>query len=199
MADEARSTRVPGPLRRSARLLLGPSALRRPSDRLEGILIVLLSAAFLAVVALAPGLALRSYRSEQAAAARLHPATAVLTQTGPGNGYMSSLGETRARWRAPDGRWRSGTLTTLTAPDILGAGAGARVGVWLTSSGQPQNPPPDGTAVFAVVVMAIGAVCAAGLLLGICYWLCRLALDRRRLTAWTSDWSLTGPGWTTRL
>jgi hypothetical protein len=47
--------------------------------------------------------------------------------------------------------------------------------------------------------MAAGAVCAAGLVLAICYWLCRLALDRRRLAAWTSDWSMTGPGWTTRL
>lgn len=199
MADEAPRPRVPGALRRSARLLVGPSAVRRPSDRLEGILIVVLSAAFLAVVALAPSLALRYYRSEQAAAARLHPATAVLTQNGPSNGYMSSLGDTRAGWRAPDGHWQSGTLTTLTAPDILGAPAGARVRVWLTGSGQPQNPPPGGTALFSIAVTAFGAVCAAGIVLAICYWLGRLVLDRRRLAAWTSDWSLTGPGWTTRL
>lgn len=199
MTDKTRRARVPGALRRSARLLAGPSALRRPSDRLEGVLIMLLAAAFLAVVALAPGLALRYYRSVEAAAARLHPATAVLTQTGPADSYTSSLGEAQARWRAPDGQWRSGALTTLTAPDILGARAGARVRVWLTGSGQPQNPPPGETTAFAVAVMAAGAVCAAGLVLAICYWLCRLALDRRRLAAWTSDWSMTGPGWTTRL
>lgn len=200
MSNRARRTGVPGALRRLTRLLVGPGALRRPSDRLEGILIVMLAAAFLAVAALAPGLALRYYRSEQAAAARLRPATAVLTQTGPPSSYMSSLGEAQARWRAPDGRWRSGPLTTLTAPDILGARAGARIRVWLTGSGQPQNPPPGGAEVlFAVVVTAVGAVCTAGLLLAICYWLGRLALDRRRLAAWTSEWSLTGPGWTTRL
>ena len=31
-----------------------------------------------------------------------------------------------------------------------------------------------------------------------CYGLCRLVLDRRRLAAWESAWSLTGPRWTTR-
>ena len=28
--------------------------------------------------------------------------------------------------------------------------------------------------------------------------LCRLVLDRRRLAAWASAWSLTGPRWSTR-
>jgi hypothetical protein len=32
----------------------------------------------------------------------------------------------------------------------------------------------------------------------VCYGLCRLVLDRRRLAAWESAWSLTGPRWTTR-
>jgi hypothetical protein len=33
----------------------------------------------------------------------------------------------------------------------------------------------------------------------LCYWLCRLVLDRRRLAVWASEWSMTGPRWTTRL
>jgi alkylmercury lyase len=32
----------------------------------------------------------------------------------------------------------------------------------------------------------------------ISYALCRLALDRRRLSAWESAWALIGPRWTTR-
>jgi len=123
---------------------------------------VLLWATFLAMIALAPVLAGRLYQSQQAAAARLHPATAVLTENGPGDSYGSSSGEASARWRAPGGQRRSGTLTTLTAPGILGVPAGSSVTVWLTSSG-------------------------------------RLAIDRRRLAAWTADWSLTGPRWTSRL
>jgi hypothetical protein len=38
----------------------------------------------------------------------------------------------------------------------------------------------------------------AAIFLIICYWLCRLALDRRRLAAWESAWALVGPRWTTR-
>ncbi len=201
MTDEARTIRMPwllAALRRSARLIVGRSVLRRPSDRLEGIVVVLLSAAFLAAVAAAPDLAERFYKSEQAAAARLHPATAVLTQSGPGSSYNSSLGEASARWRSPAGQWRSGTLTTVTAPGILGASAGARVRVWLTRSGQPQDPPPGGPTAFAAVVIAVAVVCGAGIVLVICYWLCRKGIDRRRLAAWASEWSLTGPGWTSR-
>ncbi len=37
-----------------------------------------------------------------------------------------------------------------------------------------------------------------GIVLIICYRLCRLALDRRRLAAWESDWALIGPRWTSR-
>jgi len=198
MADKAPKIRVPGALRRSARLAAGPSLLRRPSDRLEGIVIMLLAVAFVAAIAAAPALALRLYRSEETAAARLHPGTAVLTQNGPDSGFGTSLGEVQARWRAPGGQPRSGTLTTVTAPGILGASAGSGVRVWLTGSGQPQNPPPGGGAAFSAVVIAAGMVCGAGIMLGICYGLCRLILDRRRLAAWTSEWSLTGPGWTAR-
>ena len=48
--------------------------------------------------------------------------------------------------------------------------------------------------------LAVGAGAAGGAVaaLLICYALCRLALDRRRLAAWESAWSLTGPRWTTR-
>ena len=70
MTDEPRTIRMPwllAALRRSARLIVGRSVLRRPSDRLEGIVVVLLSAAFLAAVAAAPDLAERFYKSEQAA------------------------------------------------------------------------------------------------------------------------------------
>jgi ABC-type Fe3+ transport system permease subunit len=123
----------------------------------------------------------------------------VLTQAGPGNGLLVTSGEAAARWRAPDGHRRWGWLTTTTAPDIGGAPAGARVQVWLTRSGEPEAPPPGPwEAGFASVMVAIGAACCAGILLIICYWLCRLALDRRRLAAWASEWSVAGPRWTTR-
>jgi hypothetical protein len=196
-------TRVPAwaPARivRLARLVIGPNRLRRPCDRLEGFLVMLLVAAFLAAVAAAPNFGERLYRAQRADAAQLHPATAVLTQSGPSAGDVTAEGEAAARWRAPDGPPQKGILTTVTAPGISGAAARARVQVWLTGAGQPEAPPVGvAQSIFGSVLMAIGAVCCTALVLLICYWLGRLALDRRRLAAWTSDWSLTGPRWTTR-
>jgi hypothetical protein len=181
-----------------ARLLLGPSTLRRPSDRLEGLIAVLLSAVLLAAIAAASCFAVRFYRSERADAARLHPATAVLTRNGPADNAISN-GMVTARWRAPDGRPRSGTLTTALAPGITGARAGTRVPVWLTGSGQPQDPPARAAAAaITSVAVALSAVCGVALVLLLCYWLCRLVLDRRRYAAWASEWSTIGPKWTTR-
>jgi hypothetical protein len=197
MADTVRA--ACRPVRRLARLFIGPNKLRRPSDRIEGTVVALLSAVFLAAIAAAPWLGVRAYHSQRAATAGLRPAVAVLTQAGPGNAYLPATGEVAARWRAPDGQGRSGFLTTMTAPDIGGAPAGARVQVWLTRSGEPAPPPPGAWEVaLASVAIAIGAPCCGGIVLIICYWLCRQALDRRRLAAWASEWSVTGPRWTTR-
>jgi hypothetical protein len=184
---------------RLARLLIGSNKLRRPSDRIEGLLITLLVAVFLAAVAAAPYFGERLYHVQAAGATQLHAATAVLTQSGPSSTYVTSVGEAAARWRAPDGPWQKGMLSTVTAPGITGAADGARVKVWLTESGQPKSPPVDAfETMFASVVLSIAALAGAAIVLFICYWLGRLALDRRRLVKWAYEWSLTGPRWTTR-
>ena len=91
-------------------------------------------------------------------------------------------------------------LTAVTAPGISGAPDGARVQVWLTYSGQPQAPPVGAAdSMFAAVVFASIAVAGVAIVLLICYGLGRVAIDRRRMARWTSEWSLTGPRWTTRL
>jgi hypothetical protein len=192
--------RAPTMAVRLARMLIGPNKLRRPSDRLESLLAALLAAAFLAAVAAAPWFGGHLYQAQRADAAHLHPATAVLTQAGPSDDYVTSIGEAAARWRAPDGRPERGVLSTAAAPGISGAAAGTRVRVWLTGSGQPVAPPVDtADSIFSSVVLATGAVLGVAVALVICYWLGRVAIDRRRLAKWTSEWSLTGPRWTTRL
>jgi hypothetical protein len=185
-------------LPRLARLVIGHNGLRRRSDRIEGGLIVMLSAVFLAVVVATSLIAAHIYRSQRMAAARLHPVAAVLSQTGPSD-ILTGYGQVRARWRAPDGQQRAGTLTTDTAPGIWNAPAGARVRVWVTASGQPAAPPPGRSAMIlsALLVPFWGAGTAAVVLV-ICYWLGRLMLDRRRLADWESAWALTGPRWTSR-
>jgi hypothetical protein len=188
-----------GLLWRLGRLFIGPNKLRRRTDRAESAIVLLLLAVFLAVVAAAPYLGVRIYQSERAHAPHLYPAVAVLSQRGPTGDGILGYGQAAARWRAPDGQWRSGTLTTDTAPGISGAPAGARVRVWLTGSGEPAAPPGSlAGRVFTAVLLTMDGIGCAAIVLLILYWLCRRALDRRRLTAWESDWALTGPGWTTR-
>jgi hypothetical protein len=99
---------------RPARLLLGPDRLRRPCDRLEGLLVTLLAAVFLVAVAAAPRFAEHLYQSQRADAAQLHTATAVLTQNGPSDNYVTTVGEATAlvAVRVPV---EDGSLTDLTA------------------------------------------------------------------------------------
>lgn len=197
MAGEARA---PGRLpRRMTRFLMSRNKLRRSSDRTEAAIVAVLSAAFLGAVAVAPSFGMRIYQWELARSAHLHQAVAVLSQAGPPVSYWFGYGEATARWQLPDGKWRSGLLTTGNAPAIEGAPAGARVRVWLTGSGEPADPPPSQSGlVFGAAALAFGASCGAGLVLAMCYGLARVVLDRRRLAAWESDWALTGPRWTTR-
>jgi hypothetical protein len=189
---------APGLPRRVTRLLIGKSGLRRPSDRIEGALVALLSAVFVACAVPAALLGWRFCQVQSAEAARLHPAVAVVSNVFPYVGSLFPAGEVTAQWRAPDGQRRSGILTTTTAPSIWGAQAGTRVPVWLTASGNPASPPDAVAVVQTAVLMATGAWIGAGLALGICYLACRVLLDRRRLAGWESDWALTGPRWTTR-
>jgi hypothetical protein len=191
-----------GVTRRMSRLvrwLTGRNALRRPVDRIEGAVLVALSTALVVAVAMAAVLGTHAYQSQRAASASLHPAVAVLIQAGPFYGNVTHIGQAEARWRDRWGGKRSGVLTTVSAPGILGAAAGARIPVLLDRSGQPVAPPRSRAAmVLNALVKGAAAAGGAGVALLICYVLCRLALDRRRLAAWESAWSLTGPRWTTR-
>jgi len=186
-------------MRRWARMLMGRNELRRSCDRVEGAVAALLAAAFLAAIAAAFVLGAHIYSHQRAEAARLHPGLAVLTHSGPYNTGLNAIGETTARWHAPDGQARSGMLTTVNTPGIWDAAAGQRVQVWLTAAGQPAAPPPGAAEVmFTAIVIGFSATCGAGAVLIGGYGLTRLLLDRRRLAAWESAWELTGPQWTPR-
>jgi hypothetical protein len=191
-----------GATRRMSRLvrwLAGRNALRRPVDRIEGAVLVALSAALLVAVAVAALLGMHTYHSQRAASVSLRPAVAVLIQAGPIYVSPAYIGQAEARWRDRGGGEGSGVLTTVSTPDIVGAAAGARIPVWLDRSGQPAAPPGGQVAmILNALAEAAAAAGGAAVALLICYALCRLALDRRRLAAWESAWSLTEPRWTTR-
>jgi len=184
---------------RLARFLTGRNALRRPVDRIEGAVLVALSAAFGLAVVIACMAGTHTYQVQHAATVGLRSASAVLLQDGPSADSLGRVGQAKARWLLPGGGEQSGELTTATAPDIAGAIDGARIPVWLDRSGQPVAPPGGQLAMIVNALAAsTEAAGAAGMTLLVCYGLCRLVLDRRRLAAWESAWSLTEPRWTTR-
>jgi hypothetical protein len=182
---------------RLARMLAGRNPLRRPIDRFEGLVLVVLTAVFGVAVAVAAIVGMHTYQSQQAAV-RVRPAVAVLAQPGPPAGSFPRVGQAQARWESPGGE-RSGVLTTVTVPAISGAAAGTRVAVWLNPSGQPAAPPP-GPAVMIIYALVTGVAVTgvAGVALLIAYALARHALDRRRLAGWETAWARTGPRWTTQ-
>ena len=185
------------PLQRLGRLLLGRNELRRPADRVEGIVVAFLSAALLAAAVAAASFAGHLYRSEHAATARMWPTVAVLSQPGPVAATPTAAAT--ASWRLPNGRQRSGTLTAVTVPAIYGAPAGASVRVWLDRAGRPVPSPPSTSDLVADALAAwVSGTAGAALVLALCYSLCRIVLDRHRLAKWESAWAVTGPRWTSR-
>jgi hypothetical protein len=193
MTSEARAPRR---WPRLARLISGKNELRRSSDRIEGAVLVALSAAFLAAAVMAVFLAAHVYQSQRAFAAALRPAVAVLSKLGPVLYNTEPAAQVQASWVLSNGTERSGFLTTGIAPAIYGAPAGTSVWVWLDRSGEPQLPPAGRreivvSALIAGTIVIIGAA----VLFMLFYRLCRLALDRHRLAMWGSAWAATGPPW----
>lgn len=182
---------VVGRLIRIARLVgFGRNPLRRPSDRVEGLVLVV--AALIVVTAVPAGVvagrAVAADRSREAArlAAEGRPATAVLLADAPapaGDGIPTAR-PVPARWRV-DGHTRTGTVTVRP-----GLHRGDTVPVRVDAAGAPLAPPEprerialDGVGTGLAVLFGAGA---AALLLGVAT---RWLLDRRRLAAWTAAWS----------
>jgi hypothetical protein len=181
---------------RLARLLVGRNPLRRPYDRIEGAVLLVLSAAFLAAMAGASLAGTHLYQSQRAADAGLHRATATVIQGGP-HSRLTPDWEVPARWPAPGGRERSGVLTAVDASALTSTAPGTRAPVWLNRDDEPAAP-SSGQVIIITGALLTAIITAAGaaLVLLICYGLCCVALDKRRLAEWESAWAATGPRWT---
>lgn len=194
--------RAGGSLPRLRRLVLSRNELRRPSDRIEGAIIALLVAAFLATVVAAACFAGHIYRSQAAPAARSRPTAAVPSRPGP---VASQATVAEARWRRPGGTRRAGTQTTAPDPATYHVPAIYRVPPatvvrgWPGYSAGPRPLQPGrrnrvADALLAGIAIAIGAA----VVLILCYRLCRTVLDRHRLAKWGAAWAVVGPQWTSR-
>jgi hypothetical protein len=171
--------------------------LRRRLDRVEGVIVGGLAVAFLAGAPLAAGAAghlsyLYGAHTAHAQQAAWHQVPAVLLATAPTTGYTGYLSQVRARWRAPDGAWRTGRV-----PAPPGERAGGMVRVWVDAAGRPTGPPLQLLQVHGQAVLAaILAPVVLGLVLLCTGQLAHYLLGRRRLAAWGAEWRATGPQWT---
>jgi hypothetical protein len=171
--------------------------LRRTLDRVEaavagGLIVAFLAAAPLA--ALTTGHAVyRSWsRTADTQQAAWHQVPAVLLAAVSTSGYDD--GQVPARWRAPDGRRRTGTV-----PAPSGARAGRTVAVWVDAAGQPTGSPVTLSQARDIAALAAVLACiAVGFLVVCAGLLARGILGRRRLAAWDADWQATEPQWTGR-
>jgi hypothetical protein len=188
-----------------ARLLRGRrldrNPLRRGSDRAETVVLGALLAAFLAAAPFAAHAAgswahASAVRDAQAQRASLHQVTATLVRAAP---VLSSYGSAsdfavEARWRAPDGRVRTGELVVTAT-----AAAGRSTRIWVDRTGRLTGPPLSRDRVTGRVQLAVGvAVGSLAVLLIVAAWLARGGIDRRRMAAWDADWLANGPRWSPR-
>ena len=188
-----------GRLLRGRRLDRNP--LRRRSDRTETVVLGALLAIFLAAAPFAAHAAgswayTLSARQAQVQRATVHQVPATLLEPAPTwSAYTNGVAPgVDARWRAPDGRMRTGELFVSA-----GAAAGSTILVWTNRAGQLAGPPLEPVQLASRAQMAaVAAAASIAVTLIVAGWLARRSLDRRRLAAWDADWQATGPRWSPR-
>jgi len=176
--------------------------LRRPIDRFECVLRMLLVLAFVICGPLvAPATA---HLSQAAGLAEVHreaswrQVDAVLLRPAPshfsGYGSMTTFW-VAARWRAPSGAIREGMVPTRT-----GIPAGTKVRIWVDRAGRVTGREPMTASVVQArsVVFEVGSLAGLAAALLFLAWLIRLMLNRRRMAYWGIEWACFGPRWTTR-
>jgi len=184
----------------SRRLGLDGNPLRRRIDKLAACMAALLMAVFLIG---APMLSVAAARWAGHAAAtaqrvarswRQVPAVLLRGASLPAVGGAFGTSWVTARWTAPDGHQRAGTIPVST-----NLAAGRTVQLWVDTAGSPTGPPPhNGAIVASEALTALLATAALGTVL---WWLAgagRWMLNRRRLAAWEAAWAAVGPQWTWR-
>jgi hypothetical protein len=103
------------------------------------------------------------------------------------------LVQVAARWVAPDGSERTGTVPAA------GGRSGERIEVWVDRSGEiTPAPVPLSTSAVLIITVTVGAVLAWGALLMAAQFLIRGRLDRRRIVGWDIEWQRIEPLWSGR-
>ena len=176
----------------------GRNPLRRRVDRIEVALMIALVAVFLVGAPFAGMVASDWARHGAAAASRLeratwHPVAAVVERGVPpqsnplGAAYPTNVA---VRWTL------DGVMHTGTVKAAAGTPAGATVRIWTSRSGQQTAPPLDASQIAHQGALAgVLAVAGLALLVIVSALVIRRILDCRRMAAWDTEWSATGPQW----
>ncbi len=188
---------------RCARWLgLDRNPLRRPADRLEValrliVLIVILAGVPLASIGVGRAVYHAGLRQAQAERATEHQASAMLTRPAPAHGSPDPYSgvETAwvsARWVGPNGTIHYGQVLAAA-----GKAKGTAVTIWTDASGSAIDPPESHADIVSSVFVGSAST---GLLLTLAlvglHVLGHRVLDRRRMRAWDAEWRTTGPRWT---
>jgi hypothetical protein len=183
-------------------LALDHNPLRRPADRLEVVLRLIVLIVILAGVPLASigagravdHMSIRQAHAEQAAD---HQVAAVLIQSAPAHGSPDPYTGIQIAWVAA--RWvaANGTIHYGSVLAAAGAGKGSTIALWTNASGAATDPPEThGDIVSNVFVVSTSTALMLIVALVGLQGLGRCLLDRRRMTAWETEWRSTGPRWT---
>ena len=177
--------------------------LARAADRAEAIARVLLTAVWLCAIPVMIIVASSVWHSVSVAAESAQQSriatTAQLLEDAPAmttddQGVVAyQLVQVAARWVAPDGSERTGTVPAA------GGRSGERIEVWVDRSGEiTPAPVPLSTSAVLIITVTVGAVLAWGALLMAAQFLIRGRLDRRRIAGWDIEWQRIEPLWSGR-
>lgn len=179
----------------------GRNPLRRRSDLVESIALMLVLFGALAVLPIAVQVGQAAFehgvRTSAQVAAGSHRSVAVLLENAEvlgssvGDSGSSGVSHANATWSAPDGTQRSGVIEVG-----YGDRAGQRISLWTNDNGDPLTPPKTATDLRTEAIM-VGLLFAAGwsVLLGAGYAVCRMRLNRRRLAQWDTEWARVSEKW----
>ncbi|MEV6900279.1 hypothetical protein [Amycolatopsis sp. NPDC051372] len=198
--DSARSAL--SPVARFLRLVR-PAVRRRPSvriwDRIEAVLILVLSAALFGSVPVCFGLASSVFAEDRATDARAGVRYQVTAKVFPGSAALQTAGSegllgtrrVRATWTAPDGAARGGDLTVELSP------AGPHVvKIWVDRRGVQQAAPrTTADLLFGALMYGVALEFCVVVAVALGYATARWWLDRLRARGWDREWRrLTGVG-----
>ncbi|GAA1257257.1 hypothetical protein GCM10009677_04490 [Sphaerisporangium rubeum] len=177
--------------------------LRRRSDRIEGVAVLLILLILLACLWPALAVAGQVYRrgmaEEQAAPEVRQPVVAVLLQDATSTTTVTAQGtvvqvKAKVRWQAPDG---SEHVAVRTVPAQARAGSVTRM--WVDEAGDPVAAPRQHVqTVTDAAVAGFGVMVAASGLLFSGLMVVRWLLDRRRYADWDAAWESAEQRWRPR-